>query len=171
MSNYVTEALGRALLDLMREKSIEKITVDELTTRAKLGRATYFRNFNAKEEIITQYIVILWRAYERTHHLKDYRIDDPYRVCLYFEFCLSMRADNDVIMTQNRSSAILSAYEIIFYDYDEPMASDTFERAYMAYGLFGVFLKWAKDGYRQTVEDMTSMFLALHMQSDIIYTE
>ena len=171
MSNYVTEALGRALLDLMREKSIEKITADELTTRAKLGRATYFRNFNAKEEIITQYIVILWRAYERTHHLKDYRIDDPYRVRRYFEFCLSMRADNDVIMTQNRSSAILSAYEIIFYDYDEPMASDTFERAYMAYGLFGVFLKWARDGYRQTVEDMTSMFLALHMQSDIIYTE
>ena len=99
MSNYVTEALGRALLDLMREKSIEKITADELTTRAKLGRATYFRNFNAKEEIITQYIVILWRAYERTHHLKDYRIDDPYRVRRYFEFCLSMRADNDVIMT------------------------------------------------------------------------
>ena len=37
MSNYVTEALGRALLDLMREKSIEKITADELTTRAKLA--------------------------------------------------------------------------------------------------------------------------------------
>ena len=168
MSNYVTEALGRALLDLMREKSIEKITADELTTRAQLGRATYFRNFNAKEEIITQYIVILWRAYERTHHLKDYRIDDPYRVCLYFEFCLSMRADNDVIMTQNRSSAILSAYEIIFYDYDEPMASDTFDRAYMAYGLYGVFLKWAKDGYKQTVEDMTSMFLTLHRGSNTL---
>ena len=28
MSNYVTEALGQALLDLMREKSIEKITAD-----------------------------------------------------------------------------------------------------------------------------------------------
>ena len=168
MSNYVTEALGRALLDLMQEKSIEKITADELTTRAKLGRATYFRNFNAKEEIITQYIVILWRAYERTHHLKDYRIDDPYRVRLYFEFCLSMRADNDVIMHQNRSPAILSAYEIIFYDYDEPMASDTSERAYMAYGLFGVFLKWARDGYRQTVADMTSMFLAFHRGGDML---
>lgn len=168
MSNYVTEALGRALLDLMQEKSIEKITADELTTRAKLGRATYFRNFNAKEEIITQYIVRRWRAYERTHHLKDYRIDDPYRVRLYFEFCLSMRADNDVIMQQNRSAAILSAYEIIFYDYDEPMASDTFERAYMAYGLYGVFLKWARDGYRQTVEDMTSMFLTLHRDSDLL---
>ena len=69
MSNYVTEALGRALLDLMQEKSIEKITADELTTRAKLGRATYFRNFNAKEEIITQYIVMRWRAYEKAHPL------------------------------------------------------------------------------------------------------
>ena len=59
MSDYVTEALGRALLDLMQEKSIEKITADELTTRAKLGRATYFRNFNAKEEIITALDAIL----------------------------------------------------------------------------------------------------------------
>ena len=48
------------------------------------------------------------------------------------------------------------------------MASDTFERAYMAYGLYGVFLKWAKDGYRQTVADMTDMFLALHRCSDMI---
>ena len=79
-----------------------------------------------------------------------------------------MRSDNDVIMHQNRSSAILSAYEIIFFNYDEPVASDTFDRAYMAYGLYGVFLKWARDGYRQTVADMTSMFLALHGQSDII---
>ena len=116
----------------MREKSIEKITADELTARAKLGRATYFRNFNAKEEIITQYIVMLWRSYEKAHRLREYRIDDPYRVRLYFEFCLSMRSDNDVIMHQNRSSAILSAYEIIFFNYDEPVASDTFERAYMA---------------------------------------
>lgn len=168
MSNYVTEALGRALLDLMREKSIEKITVDELTARAKLGRATYFRNFNAKEEIITQYIVMRWRAYEKAHRLKEHRIDDPYRVRRYFEFCLSMRADNDVIMRQNRSSAILSAYEIIFHDYDEPMASDSFARTYMAYGLYGIFLKWARDGYRQTTSDMTSMFLTLHRDSDLL---
>ena len=69
---------------------------------------------------------------------------------------------------QNRSSAILSAYEIIFYDYDEPLASDTFERAYMAYGLYGVFLKWARDGYKQTIEDMTGMFLALHRGSSML---
>ena len=171
MSNYVTEALGQALLDLMREKSIEKITVDELTTRAKLGRATYFRNFNAKEEIITQYIVMLWRSYEKAHRLREYRIDAPYRVRRYFEFCLSMRADNDVIMGQNRSAAILSAYEIIFFNYDEPVASDTFERAYMAYGLYGVFLKWARDGYRQTVADMTNTFLELHRDSNIVFIE
>ncbi len=168
MSDYVTEALGRALLDLMQEKNIEKITADELTARAKLGRATYFRNFNAKEEIITQYIVMRWRAYEKAHRLKEHRIDDPYRVRRYFEFCLSMRADNDVIMTQNRSSAILSAYEFIFFNYDEPVASDSFARTYMAYGLYGIFLKWARDGYRQTTSDMTSMFLTLHRDSDLL---
>ena len=37
-------------------------------------------------------------------------------------------------------------------DHDEP--TETFALSYMAYGLFGVFLKWARDGYAQSPEDM-----------------
>lgn len=51
MSVYVTKALGEALIELMKTEAIEKITVDELTGKAGIGRATYFRNFNGKEDL------------------------------------------------------------------------------------------------------------------------
>ena len=61
MSDYVVSAYGEALFKLMKKKSIEKITVDELCEAGGIGRATYFRNFKSKDEIITAYIIMKWR--------------------------------------------------------------------------------------------------------------
>ena len=160
MSIYVTKALGEALIELMKTESIEKITADELTARAGLGRATYFRNFRTKDEVLTAYIVLRWRVFEKEHRLTEYRIDEPYRVQRYFEFCYSMREINDVIFAQGRVNAILGAYEIILPDRDLEESTDTFARAYMAYGLYGVFLKWAKSGYSQTPREMADVVLS-----------
>ena len=159
MSVYVTKALGEALIELMKTEAIEKITVDELTGKAGIGRATYFRNFNGKEDILTSYIVWKWRVFEKERRLREHRIDAPYRVAHYFRFCYSLREINDLILAQHRHGAILAAYEIIFRDYDLEEQQDTFARSYMAYGLYGVFLKWAKEGYVQTPSEMADIVI------------
>lgn len=159
MSVYVTQALGEALIRLMKTEAIEKITVDELTGEAGIGRATYFRNFSSKEEILAAYITWRWREYEKEHQLKEHRIDAPYRVQQYFEFCYSMRRVNDIIFCQKKQAAILGAYEIIFRDRDLGREEDSFARSYMAYGLYGIFLKWAEEGYIQTPSEMADIVI------------
>ena len=47
------EDIGSAILDLMREKPLDKITVDEFSERANVGRATFYRQFGSKEEAIS----------------------------------------------------------------------------------------------------------------------
>ena len=133
MSVYVIQALGEAMIELMKTEAIEKITIDALTAKAGIGRATYFRNFNAKDEILTAYIVWQWREYEKTHRLKEHRIDAPYRVEQYFAFCQSMKKTNDVIFVQQRQGAILNAYEIIFRDYDLEEQQDNLQYAFHAF--------------------------------------
>ena len=54
MSDYVVSTYAEALFKLMKNKNIEKITVDELCETGGIGRATYFRNFKSKDEIITK---------------------------------------------------------------------------------------------------------------------
>lgn len=157
MSDYVTSAYGDALFKLMKKKSIEKITVDELCDVGGIGRATYFRNFKSKDEIITSYIIMKWRDYERTHKLKEYQLNDRYRVNGYFEFCYSMRDKNDLIIEQGHHSAILSAYELVTTDSDTEQSMDTYESYYLVYGLFGIFMKWAKGGYAESVREMTEI--------------
>lgn len=157
MSDYVTTAYGNALIEIMQKKSIEKITVDELCEAGGIGRATYFRNFKSKDEILTAYFIMKWRAYEQMHKLKEYKLNDSYRVSMYFDFCYSMREINDLIFSQGHHGAILNAYEIIVTDSDTENAVYNYETYYMAYGLFGILMKWAKGGYSETPQELAEI--------------
>ena len=48
MKEYITEAL----LQLMKKKEFEKLTIEEITSKAGVNRSTYYRNFKSKEMII-----------------------------------------------------------------------------------------------------------------------
>ncbi len=157
MTEYVLSAYGEALFKLMKKKNIEKITVDELSDAGSIGRATYFRYFKSKDEIITAYIIMKWREYEREYRLKEHQINDSYRVRRYFDFCYSLREKNDLIIGQGHHGAILSAYEVIMTDSDTEQASDTYESYYLAYGLFGIFMKWARNGYTESTQEMAQI--------------
>ncbi len=46
-------ALNAALLGLLQEKPFEQITIREISTRAEIGYATFFRHYPAKEALLS----------------------------------------------------------------------------------------------------------------------
>lgn len=44
--------LVTALLDLMKEKPYNKITIKEIAEKADLDRSTFYRNINSKEAVL-----------------------------------------------------------------------------------------------------------------------
>jgi len=46
------QALRRALLDLIKEKGYDSISVEEITQRANLGRATFYLHYKDKEDLL-----------------------------------------------------------------------------------------------------------------------
>lgn len=50
---HVKNSIVSALIDLMREKKFDSITVSEITTHAGVSRVSYYRNFDSKEDILT----------------------------------------------------------------------------------------------------------------------
>ena len=166
MSAYATDMLGSALFLLVAEKDIRKVTVDELAARAGVGRATYFRNFSSKEELLTAYLVRQWRAYEKGHRLKELAFSNPERALRYFEFCLSLRTENDLMIKQGRTDAILAAFETIVSDADLGREG-SYEAAFLAYGLYGLFVTWARSGWKETPQELAAM-ISGHMLSGIV---
>jgi AcrR family transcriptional regulator len=48
------KALREALIDLIREKSYDQITVEEITERANLGRTTFYLHYKDKEDLLLE---------------------------------------------------------------------------------------------------------------------
>ena len=52
-SNKLTrECLKTALMQLMKEKSLDKITITELVKRSGVSRTAFYRNYSSKEDIL-----------------------------------------------------------------------------------------------------------------------
>ena len=156
-NSYVKEHITSTLIGMMKKQNLTDISVRDLCSEAGVGRASFYRNYATKDAVLTAYITTQWRKYEKAHGLKKHRINDVYRVQRYFEFCLSMRELNGILLRQEQTAPILKAYEIILSDLDQGAPRESFESFYMAYGLFGIFLKWAKGGYSETPVEMTEI--------------
>jgi AcrR family transcriptional regulator len=64
-------ALKEALYELLKEKSYEEVTVEEITERANLGRTTFYLHYKDKEELLLEDFV------ELVDHLVDRMMDIP----------------------------------------------------------------------------------------------
>ena len=159
-NSYVRNQITKTLMQMLKEKDMNDISVKDLCDRAEVGRASFYRNYETKEDIITSYIVQKWRAYEKEYGLIEHQVDEYYRVKMYFEFCYSLKSLNDILIRQNQIGAILRSYETIIHNFDQEETQDTYERTYMAYGLYGIFIKWARGGYQETPAEMTEIVLS-----------
>lgn len=68
------QALRSALLELIREKSYDAISVEEITQRANLGRATFYLHYKDKEDLLVDEFSEL--ANERARTLSEIPFSD-----------------------------------------------------------------------------------------------
>ena len=90
-SNKLTrECLTAALMQLMKEKSLDKITITELVKRSGVSRTAFYRNYSSKEDIlvdIRNYIAETSNSFLVKPELKD----NPR---LWFRECFKIVQDN-----------------------------------------------------------------------------
>ena len=53
-NTYVKKQITTALLALLKEKPLSDISVSELTNKAKIGRVSFYRNYQNKEDILKE---------------------------------------------------------------------------------------------------------------------
>lgn len=157
-TEYLKECMGTALLELMKTKPIEKITIEEMTAKADVGRSTYFRYFNSKEEVLAFKIVCLWNRYAQESMIGEFLSDLPAATRMFFQFCLNIREINDLLYATGRKNVILDAYMQIMGTKDCEGDTQEYYRSYItAYTVFGLMDAWILRGYRETPEELEQL--------------
>ena len=148
---FVKECITTAFLQLMDEKSISNISIIEIVKRAGVARASFYRNFSSKENIIEQHLIWLIREWGREFEKKG----DPN---LFAKTLLDhFYAHRDFYLRLYKHNLSSMIYENIRSSCRIDLAENNFERygkAMFAGAVFGWIDEWARQGMPETPEEI-----------------
>lgn len=157
---YVLEQLTNALLALLEEKPLHGISISELCNAAEVGRTSFYRNFETKEDILKAHIRHLFQGWtDEWKQSADLSLDGLiYLVFSHFE------ANRDFYSLLNKRGLIDLMKDIIlnlcgFYPEQEVVSA--YSSAYAAFFLYGWIEVWFRRGMRETAEELAGYLRAV----------
>lgn len=154
---YVIEHITDALLKLLREKPIEAISISELCGLAGIGRASFYRNFNSREDILRSYIHQLFQEWAAGVPPEENRPLSELLRSLFSHF----EKHRDFYALLDRRGLTYLLKDVITGlcgPRPEDSKEEAYARAYVAYTLYGWIEVWFQRGMRETAEEIAGMF-------------
>ena len=146
------------MIRLMREKPFEKISIQEIAKKSGVGRATWFRNYNGKNEALTFKLIVLWNRWSDEH---DISVRDRFTLKNskdFFEFNFEIRCIVQTIYSANMQSAVYDAFYQVMMPQYGANAEECYKARFYSYGLFGLLDEWVKRGFKETPDEMVRIF-------------
>ena len=146
------------MIKLMREKPFEKISIQEIADKSGVGRATWFRNYNGKNEALTFKLIVLWNRWSDEH---DISVRDRFTLKNskdFFEFNFEIRSIVQTIYSANMQSTVYDAFYQVMMPQYGANAEECYKARFYSYGLFGLLDEWVKRGFKETPDEMVRIF-------------
>ena len=157
-TEFLKECLSDALIQLMREKDFEKISIKEIADTAGVGRATWFRNYTSKNEALTFKFVQVWNRWADEHAITVRDRFDLANAKNFFQFNYEIKHILEIVYTSNMQSAIYDAFYQVMMPQYGANAKECYQARFYSYGLFGLLDEWIKRGFKESVEEMVIFF-------------
>ena len=151
---FVLESLTSALIGLMKTKSFDKITVTELCEKACVGRVSFYRNYNSKQDILVKYLAACtnewWQEFSQKPEKEFYENFWP---SLLDEF----KKQKELLLLLNQNNLTYLLRDHIFYccgpspDEDDNVA---YIRALLAGMISGLIEEWVHRGMNDLPESL-----------------
>lgn len=148
---FVRECITTALIRYMKEKPLADVSVTELVRRAGVARVSFYRNFESKEDVIRQHLLLLIREWGARF---EERGEPSALLGTLLEHFYLHKDFYLLLYKQNLSSMI---YENIRDACRLDLASGNVERygkAMFAGAIFGWIDEWARRGMPEAPEEI-----------------
>jgi len=157
------EAVTKALIELLYEYSLESISITQLCNHAGVGRPTFYRHFESKQDVLNQQHERWFDEYLEKARVAYKENPSAETVDLVaFEFYRDQKDIVRLIKTRNLYREGLGGVaehrrrvEKEFAMFDD---KSDYARDYRIGGLIFVFSRWMAGGMKETPEQMASIF-------------
>jgi len=182
------QSLRRALLELIKEKKYDDISIEEITERANVGRATFYLHYKDKEDLLLEEFSEI--VYKRAQVLSEIPFsawlpiqeEDPEEnrplqpLLMVFQhihdnsdlYCLLLKSANSSRIVERirkvSTEAIVKFVETKMQTDPIPLLFEVpieFFAAFFSGALLSIVSWWIKEDMRHTPEEVTDMFRSL----------
>lgn len=156
-NTYVKCQITTTLLELLKEKSISDISITELTQKAQIGRVSFYRNFQTKEDILREESDRLINEWGRLYEMNPESAPETLFPSL-FDFYREHKEFYTILyhagMTSVMQETILNAIKIT----PEMANIEAYMKSFWAYGIFGWMIEWIKRGMPESGRELLNIF-------------
>lgn len=148
-NSYVKNEITKALLELLKEKDLKDIKINEITTKAQVGRVSFYRNYQDKEDILKQYL-------ERI--IKEWKLQDqmPFELIMktLFEHLMAYQDFYTLLYQKDLFYLFRNTLKKLMVQDHQLSNPEAYAVAYMTYGIYGWIKEWIARGMQESPEDI-----------------
>ena len=154
---YVRERLLTTLLDMMRTQPFDAISVSDLAHTSGVGRASFYRNYTSKEDILQQESARLMRVWGGNLQGK---MPEEYGIALIslLDFLKANRAFYLALYDAKMERVVEEAIVSQFHAPESAPNEVAYRFHSLAYTLFGWVDAWIRRGMQESGAELAQMF-------------
>lgn len=156
-NTYVKKQITAALLALLKEKSLSDISVSELTSRAKIGRVSFYRNYQSKEDILKEESDRLIKEWGKLFESNPESAPETLFPSL-FDFYRDHRNFYTTLYNAGMSYIMMETIISTIQITPEMMNLEAYMKSFWAYGIYGWMLEWIKRGMPESGKELSALF-------------
>ena len=156
-NTYVKKQILTALLELLKEKPLSDISVSELTSKAEIGRVSFYRNYQNKEDILKDESDRLIKEWGRLYESNPESTPESLFPSL-FDFYRDHREFYTILYNAGMSSIMMETIIGTIQILPEMPNLEAYMKSFWAYGIYGWMLEWIKRGMQEGGKELKILF-------------
>ncbi len=151
LNAFIKSCITDALIQLMQKKPFEEISITELTQTAGVGRASFYRNFKSKQDVLAQHLSDLLVEWGKDFEVKG---DKDYFNESLFRHFYKHKNVYLLLYQQGLSNLIYDSIRQAFKFDESANNIERYVKSTFAGLIFGMVDEWMRQGMQESPEEL-----------------
>lgn len=156
-NTYVKKQITATLLKLLKEKPLSDISISELTSKAGIGRVSFYRNYQNKEVVLKEESDRLIKEWGKQYESNPESAPETLFPSL-FDFYRNHRDFYTTLYNAGMSSIMMETIIDAIQITPEMQNLEAYMKSFWAYGIYGWMLEWIKRGMQESGKELSVLF-------------
>jgi hypothetical protein len=153
-NDKVTTLLTKTLIELINKEDYKTISISNLCNKAGVGRMSFYRNFNSKDEILVKYITDITYNFIKDNNIVYNEPDFKSYIIALFEHLKENKTLCYNLYKINKLYLIKNIFDEVFIKCNR---YNEYKSYYISGSLYNTFYCWVKNDFKETPEEIADL--------------